>query len=64
MKVQGIRCLECNTLLVSNSVHDFVGCGCPNGTFVDGGRDYTRYGGKSFDKMKLVWVEDGKEVSC
>ena len=39
------RCLLCGKVLVSTYRHDFVECGCRNGTFIDGGRDYTRVGG-------------------
>lgn len=40
-----IRCGKCKTIVVSRHRHDFVSCGCPVGTFVDGGDDYLRCGG-------------------
>jgi hypothetical protein len=43
-----VRCLACQKELESKHVHDFQGCGCPNGTFVDGGLDYTRRGAVNF----------------
>jgi hypothetical protein len=46
-----VMCLNCQEVLVSNWVHDFVRCPCRNETFVDGGRDYLRYGGVD---MKLI----------
>lgn len=47
-----IKCLECNTILESHRVHDFVECGCPNGSFLDGGDDYMRMGGVDLSKIK------------
>jgi hypothetical protein len=40
-------CKQCGAILHSKHRHDFVSCSCPNGTFVDGGNDYHRGGGKS-----------------
>ncbi len=38
------KCLKCGDEIESMHVHDFVSCSC--GTiFVDGGREYLRYGG-------------------
>lgn len=51
-----VECLECSTILVSFHRHDFKGCGCPNQTFVDGGTDYLRVGGKSLDKIQLLKI--------
>lgn len=47
-------CLECGDILHSKHCHDFVGCGCPNGSFVDGGSDYIRSGGVDMAKVKFV----------
>lgn len=49
-----ILCLECNKILESKHRHDFVGCGCPNGTFVDGGDVYCRTGGKDLSKIAYI----------
>jgi DNA-directed RNA polymerase subunit RPC12/RpoP len=49
-----VKCLECGKVLESLSRHDFVECGCPNGTFVDGGGDYCRYGGVDMKKIELI----------
>lgn len=38
-------CKQCGDILHSKHRHDFVSCGCPNGSFVDGGNDYQRSGG-------------------
>ena len=43
-----VRCLSCNTELESKHRHDFQCCGCENQSFVDGGKDYSRVGGKDF----------------
>jgi len=52
----GLRCLECGTVLVSLHRHDYYGCGCPNGTAVDGGTDYFRCTAKSFKKTEGIEV--------
>ncbi len=49
-----VRCGDCKEVLVSNYVHDFVCCNCANGTFVDGGKAYHRYGGKDLKKVQLL----------
>lgn len=48
-----VRCLACGAVLISRSRHDYVTCGCPQGTLVDGGDDYTKCGGMN---MSLVQV--------
>lgn len=55
-----IKCLECDTILESHSVHDFVECGCPNGSFLDGGDDYMRMGGVDLSKIKYWDAEKNK----
>ncbi len=52
----GVLCRGCGTILVSYSTHDYKTCRCPNKTMVDGGPDYIRYGGVSFDKVLLITV--------
>lgn len=51
-----VKCLECGRILESKYRHDFVECGCPNNTFVDGGNDYLRFGG--IDGNKIVILDD------
>lgn len=53
LKVNSVKCLSCNTVLVSKHRHDYVSCNCDNRTFVDGGNSYVRLGG-----MDLTLVED------
>ena len=47
-----IKCLQCNTVLESKHRHDFQCCGCENQTFLDGGRVYSRVGGKDFNLIE------------
>ena len=47
-----VKCLSCGTTLESKYRHDFQCCGCENQTFVDGGYDYSRVGGKDFDLIE------------
>ena len=47
-----VKCLSCNTVLESKYRHDFQCCRCDNQTFVDGGKDYSRVGGKEFDLIE------------
>ncbi len=49
-----IQCLKCKKVLVSFDRHDFKGCGCPNGTFIDGGYDYFRCGGRRIDLIQVL----------
>lgn len=51
-----IQCLQCKWVLVSNYIHDYKTCGCPNQTMIDGGYDYLRYGGKDLSKIKILRV--------
>ena len=41
--------MDCDDLIESRHVHDFVSCKC-GAIFVDGGHEYLRCGGE-FDKM-------------
>lgn len=45
IKVRGIKCPNCLEELWSKYTHDFHWCKCGD-CFVDGGRDYLRYGWK------------------
>lgn len=49
-----VRCLACGKVLISRSRHDFVQCGCPQGTLVDGGDDYQKTGGKEMSKVQVL----------
>jgi len=49
------KCLECNKIIISKSHYDFVSCGCPNNSFVDGGGEIgSRYGGKDMSKIRIL----------
>jgi hypothetical protein len=43
VKVNRVRCRECNEVIESKHRHDFKQCSC-GGVFVDGGTDYLRRG--------------------
>ena len=47
-----IKCLQCNTVLESKYRHDYQACCCSNRAFVDGGKEYSRVGGKEFDLIE------------
>lgn len=53
-----IRCLKCNDIIESLSVHDYRECKC-GGSFIDGGSEYTRIGG-DFKFIRII-NEDGTE---
>lgn len=58
-----IKCLHCNTEIISKYRHDFVGCKCQDlykKCFVDGGNIYQRinYGGENSYINTSVW-DDG-----
>jgi len=44
------KCLNCNDVIESKHVHDFVSCSCGD-IFIDGGLEYTRGGAKDFSKF-------------
>ncbi|MFA5025103.1 MAG: hypothetical protein WC503_01150 [Candidatus Shapirobacteria bacterium] len=48
-----VKCLKCGEVLESKYRHDFVMCSCDNQTFVDGGNDYIRMGGKDMTVIAL-----------
>jgi hypothetical protein len=48
-----VRCSECKQEIKSKSRHDFVVCKCGE-SFVDGGKDYVRMGGKAEIYGKLI----------
>lgn len=49
-----ITCLDCGDIIRSQHVHDWKACSCfkdaPDGTgcYIDGGKEYTRVGGKNW----------------
>jgi hypothetical protein len=49
-----VKCPECGEILHSKHRHDFKQCKCPAGTFVDGGEDYGRIGGKRIDEIEIL----------
>ena len=49
-----VRCPLCRRVMHSISRHDFQGCGCPEDTYVDGGEDYMRVGGKDLNGVVVV----------
>ncbi len=54
-----IKCLGCGIVLVSNYRNDFKQCGCKNETFIDGGYDYLRCGGKDMKKIQVLKLRKG-----
>ena len=55
MTVKGLRCLKCGDEIWSRHVHDFRPCKC-GACFIDGGRDYLRYGG-NFEDIEVIDLE-------
>jgi len=53
----GIICRECHEIVWSRHRHDFRHCPCGK-SFVDGGRDYTRYGGELMPRLVTIKVEE------
>lgn len=52
-----LYCHECDTVLYSINRHHFIYCGCPNNTFIDGGKDYTKYGAKDMNKVVMLTLD-------
>lgn len=53
-----IRCLQCNDIIESKTLHDCVSCKC-GACSIDGGNQYTRIGG-DFRYINCI-NEDGTE---
>jgi hypothetical protein len=53
MKLWAIKCPTCHDTIFSRARHDFRACSC-EAVFIDGGFDYTRYGG---DNATLIEIE-------
>lgn len=53
-----IKCLVCNTVIESKSLHDYQECGCENMAFVDGGQMYSRWGAMKPSKIVRVLDDD------
>lgn len=51
------QCKKCGTIIESTFRHDFVECKC-GAIFVDGGRDYQRWGGEPEDFIDLSEYEE------
>ncbi len=56
IKINRIKCLKCNDVITSESVHDFKWCSC-GACAVDGGTDYLRRCGNREDWEDLSEVE-------
>lgn len=50
--LNSVKCLVCHKTLTSKYRHNFITCGCKNETFVDGGNDYSRWGGVNLDLIE------------
>lgn len=59
------RCLACGVTVESKSRHDYVMCGCPNETMVDGGLAYLRRGAVDWGQVEDLSIEehDGPTVA-
>lgn len=59
-----VKCLECNKILISRHIYDYVTCGCPNNAMADGGTDYERYGAVDMDKIetKYIYTDDDFKI--
>lgn len=60
LKMARYVCESCMNMLESIDVHDYIPCPgttkgpCENETFVDGGNEYNRYGGKDLRKITVL----------
>ena len=55
-----VICLFCGETLVSRYRHDFKTCSCENKTFVDGGNEYQRSGGKDLNLIQSYCIDDSE----
>lgn len=56
-RIYGVKCASCKKRMFSFHVHDFKYCGCDNETFIDGGREYIRYGWKTLKPVYIYWTK-------
>ena len=52
-----VKCLKCYDIIESLYRHDFKVCSC-GGLFIDGGDDYTRFGGTCVTNKLFEWITD------
>lgn len=59
------KCLACGVTVESKHRHDYVVCGCPNQTMVDGGLAYLRRGAVDWGQVEDLSIEehDGPTVA-
>jgi hypothetical protein len=55
MKLKAVHCLSCDDKIYSRAPHDFRHCSCGQ-IFVDGGREYFKYGGNPNAEFKLIEI--------
>lgn len=55
----GLRCKKCGAEIFSKSHHDFKTCTC-GACFVDGGKDYFKYGGDIKD-FEIINIESSTQ---
>lgn len=60
-RIWGVQCMACKKRLFSLHRHDFKHCGCSNETYVDGGRDYLRYGWMVLKPKRIYWSKQDGE---
>ena len=53
IKRNAIKCLKCNQVIESEHHHDFKWCECKT-CFVDGGKDYIRYGADDPTSIEIL----------
>lgn len=59
-----VECKKCGDIIESQHVHDFKWCKC-RAIFVDGGKDYRRYGGdlgSIIDRSIVIPSPDDEDV--
>ena len=52
------KCLACGVTIESKHRHDYVLCGCPNETMVDGGLSYLRRGAVDWGQVEDLSIEE------
>lgn len=58
-----LQCKLCQDIIESRDVHDFVSCSCRK-VFIDGGREYCRWGGDVENVVKLFeWIVKPRKAS-
>lgn len=63
IKRNALKCKLCGDIIESKSTHDLVWCKCGK-CYIDGGKDYVRYGAEKRDDVLLLTEYENPSNKC